>query len=163
LVALDPPRGPNAVAFLTRAEVYLEAAEKLVPQGDFLPKVGEPESLLACIALELSLKSFLLACGVPIDYLKEKIGHKLRRLVEEAEEKGIGKIVPISAPLRGAVDVLWEEYSGKHLEYFQGAGLAQRPDLRQLLPEIRKVCEALHVVYVNALKAERAQRNRPRQ
>jgi hypothetical protein len=161
LVVLAPEGGPSAIAFLTRAEEYLAAAEKLVPQEGFLPKVGEPESLLTGIALELSLKSFLLACGVPIDYLKEKIGHKLRKLLKDAEEKGIGKVAPISAASRGAVDLLSNEYSGKHLEYFQGTGRVARPDLRQLLPEIRNVYEALDVVYVNASKAERAQRNHP--
>jgi len=93
--------GPDAIGFLTLAETYLRAAEKLVPdEKSFIPTVGSPESLLAGHALELLLKSFLLASGVQVDYLKQKIGHKLRKCLKKAEERGIGRIAPISSDLR---------------------------------------------------------------
>lgn len=158
LVVLDPKDGPNAIAFLTRAEKYLVAAEKLLPQKGFLPNVGDPESLLTGVALELLLKSFLLACGIPVEYLKNKIGHKLRQCLEEAERNGISKIAPISSVLKRDVHLLSDEYSGKHFEYFIHEGRAERPDLRQFLPEIRKVCQALERVYEDALKEERRHR-----
>ena len=156
LVVRDRDGGADAIGFLTLGEAYLVAAEKLVSdERSFIPTVGSPESLLTGHALELLLKSFLLACGVPVDDLKQKVGHKLRKCLKKAEDKGISKIAPVSPYLREAVNILSDEYSEKHFEYFLGTGRAVRTDLRQLLLEIRKVYEALESVYLGALKRHR--------
>jgi hypothetical protein len=100
LVVRDHGGGPDAIGFLTLAETYLRAAEKLIPdEKSFIPTVGSPESFLAGHALELLLKSFLLASGVQVDYLKRKIGHRVRKCLKKAEERGIGGIVLISPDL----------------------------------------------------------------
>lgn len=159
LVVRDHGGGPDAIGFLTLAETYLRATEKLIPdEKSFIPTVGSPESLLAGRALELLLKSFLLASGVQVDYLKQKIGHKLRKCLKEAEERGIGRITPVSSHLRKSVDLLSDEYSEKHFEYFLDEGRVERLNIRHFLPEIRNVCEALEAVYAAASKQERRHR-----
>jgi hypothetical protein len=159
LVVRDQGGGPDAIGFLTLAETYLGAAEKLIlDEKSFIPTVGSPESLLAGHALELLLKSFLLASGVQVDYLKQNIGHKLRKCLKKAEERGIGGIAPISPDIRKYVDLLSDEYSGKHFEYFLGEGRVERLNIRHFLPKIRNMCEALEAVYAAASKQERRHR-----
>ena len=71
-------------------------------------------------ALELYLKIFLLKSGMTVADLKNprKFGHKLDRLLSEAETHGIGKLVRISEGIRQDLLDLNEFYSAKALQYF---------------------------------------------
>jgi hypothetical protein len=159
LVVRDHGGGPDAIGFLSLAEMYLRATEKLIPdEKSFIPTGGSPESLLAGHALELLLKSFLLASGVQVEYLKKKIGHNLRKCLKKAQDIGIGRIAHISPQLRNSVDLLSDEYSEKHFEYFLSEGRVERLNIRHFLPEIRNLCEALETVYAAASKQERQHR-----
>ena len=155
LAVLDPKDGPNAVNTLNLCEDFLLAAENLIrDEKSFIPSVGHVESYLACHALELGLKSFLLASRLTIRDLKG-VGHDFERILSKVDEKGISKVATVSPYLRQAIDLMSNGYAGKHFEYVVSLGKADRVDVRHLLPEIRQLYETLRQVYAKASKQQR--------
>jgi len=83
----------SPIMFHFYALEFARAAEDFQMIGDFSPV----PYFLYCRSIELSLKAFLLAKGVPVTKFKEKGGirHKLEGALEEAESQGLLDIVEI--------------------------------------------------------------------
>jgi hypothetical protein len=74
--------------------------------------------LLGC-ALELYLKSFLVAKGYDVKQLKKKtLGHNISNLLTECEKNGFADHFRISDKLRADVDEFSIPYSDKDYQYF---------------------------------------------
>jgi len=122
MVSLAPtPRGLHihAVAFSVAAEV-VEASIVEDPL---------PTYFLFGRTIELALKSFLLAEGIPIAKLKSKaLGHDLDALFSESERHGISKYIGREAIYYGIVKVLNIDYLSKRFEYRQTGAVYRLPD-----------------------------------
>ena len=83
----------SPIMFHFYALEFARAAEDFQMIGDFSPV----PYFLYCRSIELSLKAFLLAKGVPVTKFKEKGGiwHNLEGALEEAESQGLLDIVEI--------------------------------------------------------------------
>jgi hypothetical protein len=96
-----------------------------------------------CRALELGLKSFLLARDVPVQLLKNKYGHNLNALLLAAQTHGIHEFWQPSADDMRQIEIANAQYSSKGFEYFEViravTGYRDLPDLAQL----RRITEAL--------------------
>ena len=99
---------PQLVAprFLRDAEDYVESARQLAaPQGGIVYKRSGPVYNLLCHAIELALKAYLAASGVPITTLANHIRHDLELAFRCAQKHGFapsdarfGEIVQWLAP-----------------------------------------------------------------
>jgi hypothetical protein len=113
-INMENSKGPGAASmtgrtatalargFLTDAEEYLRAAQKLDQTNNGL--ASSPQYYLACHSIELILKAFILVSGGTEKELR-KIGHDLQKACERATELGLrpndkrtGQIVSILAP-----------------------------------------------------------------
>ena len=82
---------PQLVAprFLRDAEDYVESARQLAAlQGGLVRKWVSPIYQLLCHAIELTLKAYLAASGVPITTLANHIGHDLELAFRCAQKHG---------------------------------------------------------------------------
>jgi len=82
---------PRHVAprFLRDAEDYVESARQLAAlQGGIVRKWVSPIYQLLCHAIELTLKAYLAASGVPITTLANHIGHDLELAFRCAQKHG---------------------------------------------------------------------------
>ena len=68
-------------------------------------------------AIELALKAYLLAKGVPPKKLRSDYGHELHRSLRKAKELGLSDVVSLSAEEKGIIDLLDDLYSSKQLQY----------------------------------------------
>ena len=98
----DPTPTQLARGFLTDAEAYLRAAQKLDQPSE--GPASSPQYYLACHSIELILKAFILIKGGTEDEVRE-IRHDLLKAWERATELGlcpkdkrIGQIVTMLAP-----------------------------------------------------------------
>lgn len=84
-------------------------------------RVSLPACYLWAHSIELSLKAFLFAHGVPLRKLKSRdFGHDLKALVDEAREHyNLKKTVHLSNRELGEIYVLNYEYVAKHFEYHE--------------------------------------------
>lgn len=82
-------------------------------------------------AIELYLKAFLLRSGLTISDLKKKFGHNLKKLLNEAKEKNIEKIVGISPQLVDDISKLNALYP-ETLRYFSLSCLFTQPQFPAL-------------------------------
>jgi hypothetical protein len=101
-----------------RAKEFAEAASVVADAaGD---RVSLPAYYLWGHSIELCLKAFLFACGVPLRKLKSKdFGHNLKALVDEATHHNIKRQVHLSARELGEIYVLNYEYVAKRFEYHE--------------------------------------------
>jgi len=97
------------------ADEFREAASDMT--SDFTPV----QCFLYCKSIELSLKAFLLAKGVPVGMLKGRrktgIGHDLEAALREAESRGLGDFVEIGCESREELRKANDFYVVKGLEY----------------------------------------------
>jgi hypothetical protein len=101
-----------------RAKEFADAAS--VVAGAAGDQVSLPAYYLWGHSIELSLKAFLFASGVPLRKLKSKdFGHNLKALVDEAGRHNIKRQVRLSARELGEIYVLNYEYVAKRFEYHE--------------------------------------------
>jgi HEPN domain-containing protein len=89
----DGPRGMKVVtasstlhlAFFSRARQFRRAYEKLPSETE----ADWPKYLLVFHAVELALKAYLIACEVSAEDLKDNFGHDLKKLLDEAVNRGL--------------------------------------------------------------------------
>ncbi|MCA0393977.1 MAG: hypothetical protein LCH70_07650 [Proteobacteria bacterium] len=94
-VAVNTPGVTSPFGLLRFAEEY-RAAAGLVMAAKDPPKHSAPAFMLVGHSIELSLKAFLLARGVPLDALRLKpYGHDLVALLQEAQRRRIDRLVPL--------------------------------------------------------------------
>lgn len=105
----------TAAGLLCHAREFLCAAELLLSNSE---QVSLPSYFLLGRSVELSLKAFLLACGMTRRELKSrKYGHDLEALLDEAIMRGIEREVSIKDVERGVLQLLNLDYLEKRLEY----------------------------------------------
>lgn len=129
--------------------------------SEFFSAAGEPKSevpfspvpyYLICRSIELSLKSYLIAKGIPHKELKQReLGHDLVKVLQKAKSLGIESIVQISPQQEIELAKANEYYASKGFEYFQVmkavTGYRDLPDLSELhelagmlLKDLKKLC-----------------------
>jgi hypothetical protein len=111
----------NPFGFQQYAKEFLVAARSIPMDKEYSPVVY----YLYCHAFELSLKAYLLASGQDIDYLKNKIGHNLVRLISKAKQIGIEKYYSIDCEQCRSFILLNKYYKTKSFEYFQLKNIMQ--------------------------------------
>jgi HEPN domain-containing protein len=80
--------------------------------------VSLPAYFLFGRSVELSLKAYLLACGMPMKELKSReFGHNLSALLREANTRGLPDYVPLESIETGVIELLSYDYMEKRLEY----------------------------------------------
>src|SRR5262245_51206608 len=85
----------TAMAYLSMAHQYHDAAGAVFAEGERRPVVGNhralssPISLLYFHTLELGFEAFLRACGVPIEGTWRRRDHDLIRLYRECQARGL--------------------------------------------------------------------------
>jgi hypothetical protein len=87
----EAAKPPQLVAqrMLRDAEEYVEAARRLTAlSGPVILKWNGPIYHLLCHSIELTLKAYLAASGVPIKTLADRIGHDLERAFRRAQKLG---------------------------------------------------------------------------
>ena len=106
-------------------------------------RISLPAFFLSGHAIELALKSFLLARGTSISELRSrKYGHDLAALVVEARRRKLGNEVPLSQPELEAMHLLNECYSAKELEYAI-TGYRRMPSYALVHAVASKLCTGL--------------------
>lgn len=97
---------------------YLTAAT-LVQAGS-KNKFSSPAYYLVGHAIELTLKAFLVARGVPVAELRSKrFGHNLVALVTRARKHRLGEFVKLGKSEIQAISLLNEQYASKKFEYIE--------------------------------------------
>jgi hypothetical protein len=92
---------------------------------------------LICRSMELALKAFLLAKGVPKRTLKGRnLGHDLEKVLKKAISLGLDKVVSITPQHKEELRKGNNYYASKGFEYFEvmkaATGYPNLPDLRVL-------------------------------
>jgi hypothetical protein len=109
---------PTPLGLLTRAKQFAEAARVVADAAGDQPSL--PAYYLWGHSIELSLKAFLLACGVPLRKLKSKdFGHNLNALVDEAQRRDIKKVVHLYKRELLEIATLSSQYEAKYFEYHE--------------------------------------------
>lgn len=135
----------TAVSLLRHAQEFLAAAELVLNRTDH---ISLPSYFLLGRSVELSLKAFLLACGMTRDELKSrKFGHDLKALLQEAIDRGLENEVPIQDVEKGVLKLLNYDYSEKRFEYRVNDGTYYLPRIdvteqitRKLVIELKEFC-----------------------
>jgi hypothetical protein len=68
---------------------YVEAARRLDSLNEVPKKFAWPVYFLLCHAIELALKAYLAASGVPGKTLRDEIRHDLDRAFKDAQSRGL--------------------------------------------------------------------------
>jgi hypothetical protein len=98
-------------------EAALAADDKMGNKKGYEIVAPIPVLFLVGQAIELALKSYLLANGVELKKLKREYGHELHRSLRKAKELGLVSIVRLAADEESAIELLDKLYSSKQLQY----------------------------------------------
>lgn len=110
----------TSAGFLLHANEFLAAAELVLNRTT---GISLPAYFLFGRSIELSLKAYLLGCGMPISELasrkksRKKFGHDLASLLEEAQRRSLNNIVQLNQHEIEAINLLNFDYKEKRLEY----------------------------------------------
>lgn len=141
---------PNVTSegLLRHAREFFAAAELVLSQTE---KVSLPLLFLFSHSIELSLKAFLLACGMARGELKRNFGHNLEALLDEAIKQGLEKEISIEDVERGVLQLLNVDYLSKRLEYLDTGGMYSFPLIhiavqltRKLVNELDEFCSRVN-------------------
>lgn len=76
-------------------------------------------------SIELSLKAFLLARGIPLSELRSrKYGHNLKALLDEARHRKLGNEVKLKNTHCAVIHLLGIEYLGKRFQYIKTGSMS---------------------------------------
>ncbi len=119
----QPQETPSG--FLCHAKEFLAAAELVLNKTKH---VSLPSYFLFGRSIELSLKAFLLTCGMTKGELKrKKFGHDLEALLDEAIKRGLENEVLIDEVEKGVLELLNYDYLNKRFEYRVTGGTYRLP------------------------------------
>lgn len=118
-------KGVTARSLHTHAKAFFDASE-LVHQSAIADPL--PKCFLWGRTVELFLKSFLLAQGLTVPELKRRFGHDLDGLFQEAQRRGLSKLIGADVKHSGIVRILNFDYQNKRLEYREAGGNYFIPD-----------------------------------
>ena len=117
----DDPSRTTPIGLLRFGAEFMEAAlaadEKMGHKKGHGIIAPVPVMFLVGQAIELALKSFLLAKGVELTKLRFKYGHDLHRCLKKAKELGLLNDVPLRADEENAIEILNPLYASKQLQY----------------------------------------------
>jgi len=113
---------PTMVLHISPLGFHRYASEFLRATKDF--KINDGFSpvpyYLICRSLELALKAFLLAKGVPQKRLKERnLGHDLEKVLKKAISMGLDKVLSITPQHEEELKKANNYYASKGFEYFK--------------------------------------------
>lgn len=127
--------------FLHHAREFLAAAELVLTQTE---EVSLPSYFLLGRSIELSLKAFLLACGMTRSQLmSRKFGHDLEALMAEAIKRGLENEVSIGDVEKGVLQLLNYDYLKKRFEYRITGGTYHLPFIDVTEQITRKLANGL--------------------
>jgi len=142
-----------ARSFLTDSEAFLDAA-KIIERSNEVAASG-PKYYLACQAIELILKAFILNNGGADNELR-KIGHDLSKAWSRATELGL-------SPIDGRVEELIEMLTPYHLDHrfrYRQTGFLTLPVSDEMCEIIGNLVAQIGPEVNRAMKAEiQAKRN----
>lgn len=123
----------SPLGFHRYASEFLRAAQGFKINDGFSPV----PYYLICRSMELALKAFLLAKGLPKKKLKERnLGHDLEKVLNKAISMGLNKVVSISPQHKMELRKANNYYASKGFEYFEViravTGYQNLPDLTAL-------------------------------
>lgn len=123
--------------FLTHAREFLAAGILVLNRAE---EVSLPAYFLLGRSVELSLKAFLLGCGVKASELKSRrYGHNLSSLLDAALERGITRELKLETIEIAVIKLLSYDYVEKRFEYRDTGGTYHLP----LIDVTEQVCEKL--------------------
>ncbi len=137
-----PVRVPQVTpgGLLVHAREFLIAAELVLGRAE---TVSLPAYFLIARAIELSLKAFLLGCGLSIASVRKRFGHHLENLLKEAVARGLHDHVQIDSLETAAVEVLNLDYFSKAFEYRVTGGTYYLPDIEVVEDIARRLTSGL--------------------
>jgi len=130
------------LGFLSRARDFLEASELLSEKSgrfSFVP------AFLACRAIELTLKSYLLLNGDSVKQVKAR-GHDLTPTLTICNARGIGAVVHLTTDELALLERSHKYYLGHEFAYFDvvsSISLPRDPGLAMLAPVAAKLLNAV--------------------
>jgi HEPN domain-containing protein len=133
--------GVTSRGFHKHAEVFSDAAE-VVDRSEIDDPL--PIYFLWGRAIELVLKSYLMAEGVSVIDLKKNFGHNLESLFCEAQKRGISDLIGRDQKYVAIVRLLNHDYNSKRFEYRETGGtyyLTDKNLTRQLIKRLLKGVE----------------------
>lgn len=104
----------NSMMIWNNAKKYFEAAQILHKEKQ---DIFFPTYFLLGQCIELSLKGFLRGIGESQDFLKYTLGHNLEKAFQEANKKGLQKLVTITEKDEAVIALLNASYQSKDLQY----------------------------------------------
>ncbi len=145
----DPAR-TTAMGLFTDADQTFLAAKVLMASDDrkVRRKVRRPIYYLLGHAIELALKSYLLANGETLDFVRKEIGHDLEKAASLVWWKDTGEVSVLLDSYKPDIKQLNKIYQAKHLEY-RVTGSKRYPKasdlcdfLERMLPLIERIAGA---------------------
>jgi hypothetical protein len=88
----EPPPQLLAVRQIDDALTYVECGRRLDQLIEVPKKFAFPAYYLLCHAIELALKAYLAASGIPGSTLRNEIGHDLGRALKDAQTLGLSPV-----------------------------------------------------------------------
>ena len=140
---------PAAIGAATLAKEFYAGAVQLQPPArtplDVLrQRVPRVAYYLLGHSIELSLKSFLLARGIPNDKLRSRaFGHNLAALLAESRKRRLGTVAKLSDREVRIIRLLNQMYEAKELEY-RVTGSRTLPPYAELADVAERLCNGVH-------------------
>jgi hypothetical protein len=120
------------LGFFKYASDYFDTANKWTVDTKFSPV----PYFLYCRTIELALKSYLLAKGTELKWIKKKLSHDLNKALEHAIKNCLEQVLVVTDDDKKEIAKANEYYKSKGFEYFLVSnhvkGLALLPDLEKL-------------------------------
>jgi hypothetical protein len=117
---MPKPNLPTAIRLWNAATGFQEAGEaayeKLRSPG-YIGFVSMPVVFLFARSIELSFKACLRQHTVDPKIFAKTLGHRLDRIVKEADRLGVCTALELSREHRSTIDAIAEDYSDKWYEY----------------------------------------------
>lgn len=127
------------------ADEFFFAAKEL--ENSYNPDRVEKASYYLCAhSLELAFKCFLHKNGIPLDELKNNLGHNLEKALNKAKQFGFEASFGVDSKYEQVVVGLDRYYSVKDLEYMKIWGKRSFPRLTDVKDVVEKTLRVLSMV-----------------
>lgn len=144
------------MGFLLDSREFLVAAELLLNRTT---RVSLPAYFLLARSIELSLKAFLLTCGMTSKRLGSRdFGHDLVALLAEAIKQNLHNHVPLNPTESGVVQLLSYDYLGTRLGYRVSGRTYHLPLIDVTEQVARKLLVGLEAFYAPSDQSTQRQR-----
>jgi hypothetical protein len=129
--------GPTG--FIIYAQDFLNSFKAYSPEKPFSPA----KYYLVCRSIELSLKSFLSIKNIPVNTIKDKLGHNLTKILNRTQELDIKKVVVISTEEVVEIKKANNWYNRKGFEYFDIKNIVESKETLPNLNSLQLLAERL--------------------